>query len=87
MTIMIASKQIIREGSRRKGSQEAVDLFSPYAEIKDANPDARAATVELIRRTLLKQAISKLFLYVNNRLEGNALLTIMAVLERLETKT
>jgi hypothetical protein len=31
----------------------------------------------------LKQAIRKLFLYVNNRLEGNALLTIMAMLEAI----
>jgi hypothetical protein len=30
---------------------------------------------------MLKQLIRKLFLYVNNWLEGNALLTIMAMLE------
>jgi len=30
---------------------------------------------------MLKQAIRKLFLHVNNRLEGNALLTIMAMIE------
>jgi hypothetical protein len=35
--------------------------------------------------TTLKHAIRKLFLYVNNRLEGNALLTIMAVLDSLDT--
>jgi len=63
--------------------QEAVDLFSPYGEIKDPYPEARAAAAELIKRALVKQAIRKLFLYVNNRLEGNALLTIMAVLEGL----
>jgi uncharacterized protein YecE (DUF72 family) len=63
--------------------QEAVDLFSPYGEIKDAYPEARAAAAELISRALLKQAIRKLFLYVNNRLEGNALLTIMAMIEAL----
>ena len=64
--------------------QEAVDLFSPYSEIKEAYPEARAAAAELISRALLKQAIRKLFLYVNNRLEGNALLSIMAMLEDSE---
>ena len=61
--------------------QDAVDLFSPYGEIKEPNPDARTAGAELIRRREAKQAIRQLFLYVNNRLEGNALLTIMAMLE------
>jgi len=61
--------------------QEAVDLFSPYDKIKEPYEEARAATAELIRAALLKQAIRKLFIYVNNCLEGNALLTIMAMLE------
>ncbi|MDB6022245.1 MAG: hypothetical protein JWQ04_2102 [Pedosphaera sp.] len=61
--------------------QEAVDRFSPYDQIKETYPEARTAAAELIREALLKQAIRKLFLYVNNRLEGNALLTIMALLE------
>ena len=33
---------------------------------------------------MLKKLIRKLFLYVNNRLEGNALLTIVAMLEEIE---
>lgn len=64
--------------------QEAVDTFSPYTEVKDAYPAARSAGAELIRRRMVKQAIGKLFLYVNNRLEGNALLTIMAMLDALD---
>jgi uncharacterized protein YecE (DUF72 family) len=61
--------------------QDAVDLFSPYDKIKEPYPEARAAAADLIRRALAKQAIRKLFLYVNNRLEGNALLTIMAIMQ------
>ena len=61
--------------------QEAVDLFSPYDQIKEPCPEARTAAAELISRAAAKQAIRKLFLYVNNRLEGNALLTIQAMLE------
>jgi hypothetical protein len=63
--------------------QEAVDLFSPYSEVKESYPDAGAAAAELILQMLIKQAIRKLFLYINNRLEGNALLTIMAMLEAM----
>jgi hypothetical protein len=43
--------------------------------------EARTAAAELIRRALVKTALRKMFLYVNNRLEGNALLTIMAMME------
>jgi hypothetical protein len=64
--------------------QDAVDLFSPYDQIKEPYPEARTAGAELIRRALGKAALRKLFLYVNNRLEGNALLTIRAMLEALE---
>ena len=65
--------------------QDAVDLFSPYDTIKEPYDEAHAAAAELIRQALLNQAIRKLFLYVNNRLEGNALLTIQALLEQLDS--
>ena len=64
--------------------EEAVKMFSPYSETKEVYPEARAAAADLIREVLIKQAIRKLFLYVNNRLEGNALLTIMGILENLD---
>lgn len=64
--------------------EEAVKLFSPYNETREVYPEARAAAADLIRQVLIKQAIRKLFLYVNNRLEGNSLLTIMALLSMLE---
>ena len=63
--------------------QEAINLFSPYSEIKEPYPGAMAAAAELISRALLKQAIRKLFLYVNNPLEGNARPTIMAMFESI----
>jgi uncharacterized protein YecE (DUF72 family) len=61
--------------------EDAVKSFSPYDKIKEPYEEARTAAAELISRALLRQALRKLFLYVNNRLEGNALLTIMAMLE------
>jgi uncharacterized protein YecE (DUF72 family) len=64
--------------------QEAVDLFSPYDRIKEPYDEARAAAVELIKKTLGAKAARKLYLYVNNRLEGNALQTIAGVLARIK---
>ena len=61
--------------------QDAVDLFSPYDGIKEPYEEARSAGAELIKLALAKTALRKLFLYVNNRLEGNALLTITAMME------
>ena len=64
--------------------QEAVDLFSPYDRIKEPYEDVRIAAAKLIKRMLTKKALRKLFLYVNNRLEGNALLTIQAILNKIQ---
>jgi len=61
--------------------QEAVDLFLPYDKLKEPYEEGRSAAAELISRALLKTGLRMLFLYVNNRLEGNALLTIMAIVE------
>ena len=62
--------------------QEAVDLFSPYDEVKEPSPEARAAGARLIQEGLAAGGQRKTFIYVNNRLEGNALLTIDAMLEQ-----
>ena len=61
--------------------QDAVDLFSPYKEIKAADPEARAAGAALIRHAASSGGATHAFIYVNNRLEGNALMTIEAMLE------
>jgi uncharacterized protein YecE (DUF72 family) len=61
--------------------QEAVDLFSPYQAVKAADPEARAAGAALIRQAFSANGATHAFIYVNNRLEGNALLTIAAMLE------
>jgi uncharacterized protein YecE (DUF72 family) len=65
----------------RKGRpyEEAVSSFAPYTMTKDANPETRSALRSLINRAREKRQPS--FLFVNNRLEGNAPLTIEAVIE------
>src|SRR6185295_1212171 len=65
--------------------QEAVDLFSPYDRVQDANPDARAAGAKLIKDGMAAGGERKTLIYVNNRLEGNALSTIEAMLDQAES--
>jgi uncharacterized protein YecE (DUF72 family) len=59
--------------------EEAVQLFSPYEEIRDPYPEGREAIRDLIRQSLNDGR--EAFVFVNNRLEGNAPLTIEAVVE------
>ena len=60
--------------------QEAVDLFSPYHRLQEPIPEARAAGARLIREGIAAGPERKTFIYVNNRLEGNALRTIEAMI-------
>jgi uncharacterized protein YecE (DUF72 family) len=62
---------------RSRPYEEAVRLFTPYDQVRDPNPDAREALRELVRRAREKRQLA--FLFVNNRLEGNAPETIRAV--------
>jgi len=64
--------------------EEAVRLFSPYDQIKDANTDGRAAGARLIRETARQGGQTQAFIYVNNRFEGNALETIAAMIEEAQ---
>jgi uncharacterized protein YecE (DUF72 family) len=61
--------------------EEAVRLFSPYKQIKDPYPEGRAAGVELIQEAVRRGGAGKMFIYVNNRFEGNALETIAGIIE------
>jgi uncharacterized protein YecE (DUF72 family) len=59
--------------------EQAVAEFAPYTEIRDPNPEARDSMRVLIRKARDQRQMA--FLFVNNRLEGNAPLTIMTVTE------
>jgi uncharacterized protein YecE (DUF72 family) len=59
--------------------EEAVARFAPYREIQDPNPQARDAMRVLIGRA--RENHGTLFLFVNNRLEGNAPLTILSLVD------
>jgi uncharacterized protein YecE (DUF72 family) len=72
----LVSRALLRRG---RVYEQAVEAFAPYMEIKDPNPEARESMRILIGRA--RENKQMLFLFVNNRLEGNAPMTIVAVTE------
>jgi len=72
----LVCRALLRRG---RSFEDAVGLFSPYTEIKDPNPEAREAMRVLIQRARDRQHVA--FLFVNNRLEGNAPATILSLVE------
>ncbi|HEV3331399.1 MAG TPA: DUF72 domain-containing protein [Bryobacteraceae bacterium] len=75
-TDFLVSRALLRRG---RLYEQAVGLFEPYREIQDPNPEARESMQILIGRA--REDKRMLFLFVNNRLEGNAPLTILSVVE------
>ena len=75
---LTAARFLLKPGRKY---EEAVKTFEPYDRVKEPNDDARAAGAKLIAagRAAAKR---QTFIYVNNRLEGNALETIAAMVER-----
>lgn len=83
----ITARFLLKQG---RSYEDAVKLFSPYTAIKEPFEGAREAATNLIRPTIeydLKpnppRSRKAVFVYVNNRLEGNSLETIIAILVRL----
>jgi uncharacterized protein YecE (DUF72 family) len=70
----LVCRALLRRG---RAYEDAVTMFAPYTEVKDPNPEARDAMRVLIERARDKQHVA--FLFVNNRLEGNAPATILSV--------
>jgi uncharacterized protein YecE (DUF72 family) len=60
--------------------EDAVIAFQPYKEIKERVDDARTAAEKILEASFIKKR--KGYLYVNNRLEGCAPLTIEGMLPR-----
>lgn len=72
---LCAARFLLKPGRKYK---PAVKLFEPYTRVKEENPDARAAGRALIAEAKARKE-EDAFIYVNNRLEGNALETIDAM--------
>jgi uncharacterized protein YecE (DUF72 family) len=73
----LVSRALLRRG---RVYEDAVGLFQPYREIQDENPEARESMRVLIGRA--RENKQFLFLFVNNRLEGNAPMTILSLVDR-----
>lgn len=74
---LTAARFLLKPGRKY---EDAVKTFSPYREAKEINPEARAAGKKLIAEGKAAKGRKKTFIYVNNRLEGNALETIAGML-------
>jgi uncharacterized protein YecE (DUF72 family) len=75
---LVAARFLLKPGRQY---EEAVKTFEPYDSIREENPDARAAGKALIAEGQAAGPKRKTFVFVNNRLEGNALGTIAAMLQ------
>ena len=73
----VTARFLLRPG---KSYQQAKTGFHPYKEIKEPYPEGRGALAQLLGRACFSRT-RKRYIYVNNRFEGNAPLTIAAVLE------
>lgn len=73
---LVAARFLLKPGRRY---EEAVTRFQPYDQVREADPGARAAGAALIAEGQASAPRRQTFLYVNNRLEGNALATLAAM--------
>ena len=72
----VVSRALLSHG---RSYEQAVERFQPYDHVQIENPGARDALRKLAERSRTEGQIA--FLFVNNRLEGNAPLTVQAIVE------
>ncbi len=73
---LVAARFLLKPG---RNYNAAVKTFEPYNQTREVNDPARQAGAALIREGVARKAKQKSFIFVNNRLEGNALNTIAAM--------
>jgi hypothetical protein len=64
-----------------RGFEQAVSMFQPYERIQEPDPSTRGALKEIAARA--QEVRQRAYMFVNNRLEGNAPTSIEAVTESL----
>jgi hypothetical protein len=74
---LVAARFLLKPGRKY---EQAVQTFEPYDSIKEENPEARAAGRALVAEGLAAGSGRRTFIFVNNRLGGNAVSTIGAML-------
>jgi len=75
---LIAARFLLKPG---RNYEEAVKTFQPYDRTREVNDDVRKAGAAMIVEGERYEPRRKTYIYVNNRLEGNALETIRAMVE------
>jgi uncharacterized protein YecE (DUF72 family) len=75
-TDFTVTRALLRQG---RAYEQAVALLAPYEKVQDENPEARESLRALIRR--MREERRAAYIFVNNRLEGNAPETIRAVVD------
>lgn len=78
-----AARFLLRPG---RTFEQGVEKFSPYNAVKEPYEKARAAAAAIIEHVVENmnpQSSRPSFLFINNRLEGNALFTFLAVIAAL----
>ncbi|HRI12454.1 MAG TPA: DUF72 domain-containing protein [Verrucomicrobiota bacterium] len=74
---LVAARFLLKPGRKY---EDAVKAFQPYDGIKEVNQEARQAGADLIQEAVKAVARRLVLLFINNRLEGNALETIAAII-------
>jgi uncharacterized protein YecE (DUF72 family) len=72
------ARALLRSG---RAYEQAVKMFEPYERVQEPNEEARTALQDIAERARKQKQTA--FLFVNNRLEGNAPGTITAVADAL----
>ncbi len=75
----IVARALLRPG---RLYEDAVKMFAPYDRVQEEDPKARESLRGLIQR--MREERRSAYVFVNNRLEGNAPETIRAVMEGLD---
>ncbi len=74
---LVAARFLLKPGRKY---EDAVKAFQPYDKTKEVNEEARKSGAAIIVEGERYEPRRKTYIYVNNRLEGNALETIAAML-------
>lgn len=78
---LVAARFLLKPGRKY---EDAVKAFQPYDKTKEVNDEARKAGAAMVFEGERYEPRRKTYIYVNNRLEGNALETIGAMLALTE---
>ena len=81
---LVAARFLLKPGRKY---EEAVKTFQPYDKTKEVTDEARKAGAGLINEGKAEGPKKKTLIFVNNRLEGNALETISSMIEAVDVQS